>query len=277
MFRYIRIFFYFILISLPLTAQEDVFLPVPLYVDGEYTGEISLRINGKVLIQPMLLLERLSPMLNEEKLNRIQNRWSREEWAPVDALGQDVILAEFDDAALIFLVEIPAESRKPETFSLTRENILPPDNLVLPARLSGVLNMEGWSRIIYEPSTVDFEFGPEAGVNYTGYLLEAKGGVQSGEDPFFGDYLRLVKDFVPLSLRAEAGTLTYDADGLSQGSMVGLSLFRKSSLDKNYQNVPELGQTIFFPEPVEVKVVINGKTVRRRSLPAGIWTFKNFP
>ncbi len=271
------ILFIFFLISLSLWAQEEILLPVPLYLDGVYSGEIDLKINGEVLVQARPLFKRLAPLLDQEKLEHSLNRWRQVEWTPWENLNDSLISVEYDEARLIFLVEIPPESRKPGTYSLVREEIEPPGNLIKPAQLSGVVNMEGWSRVYYDPYLLNYEIGPELGINYSGYTLEAKGGIQSEGDQYFLDYGRVVKDFLPLSLRAEAGNLTYDADGFGQTNMVGISLYRKTSLDMNYLAVPELGQTIFFPEPAEIEFRVNGKTVRRKRVPAGVWTFRNFP
>ena len=244
----------------------------------EFTrGEIVVKINGEVLVQARPLFKRLAPLLDQERLEHSINRWRQVEWTPWENLNDSLISAEYDETNLIFLVEIPPESRKPEYYSLIREEIEAPGNLTEPARLSGVLNMEGWSRFYYDPYTLNYEIAPELGINYSDYVLEAKGGIQSDGDLFFLDYGRVVKDFLPLSLRAEAGNLAYDADGFSLEEMVGFSLYRKTSLDMNYMTVPDLGQTIFFSEPAEVEILVNGKTVRKRRVPAGVWTFKNFP
>ena len=277
MSRYSWILFFFLIISIPVSAEDEIDLPVPLYVDGVYSGEITLKINGRVLVQARPLFNRLAPLLDQKKLEETLHRWRQVEWTPYETLADSPISAEFDETNLIFLVEIPPESKRPGSYSLSRAEIKPPENLTETARLSGVLNMEGWSRIAYDPSSVSYEIGPELGVNFSDYVLEARGGIQSEGELFFADYGRVVKDFLPLSLRAEAGDLTYDAEGFGQERMVGFSLFRKTSLDMNYQVVPELGQTIFFPEPAEVEIRVNSRTVRKRSVPAGTWTFKNFP
>ncbi len=277
MFRQVWIFCYCIFLTLPIWSQEEVLIPVPLYIEGEYSGEIDLKINGQVLVQPRPLFERLSPLLDQEKLEITMNRWRQVEWTPFETLEKSLIRAEYDETLLIVLVEIPPESRKPGSYSLVRETTETPENLTEPALFSGVLNLEGWSRLDYTSSLFDYETGPEIGLNFAGYLLEAKGGIQSQGELYYADYLRLVKDFLPLSLRGEAGDLTYDANGLFQDNLVGLSLFRKTSVDMNYMTVPELGHTIYFPESTEVEFRVNGKTVRRRRIPAGTWTFRNFP
>ncbi len=261
----------------PLWAQEEVLLPVPFYIDGAYSGEIDLRINGRVLIQPYPLFRQLEPYLDGKKLESLWGRWAGDEWVSVESLAGTPIKAEFDETLLLFRIEIPPESRRPSAYSLTREKRAPPSRLTPPARLSGVLNMEGWTQMDYGESLLRYELGPELGVNFVGYVLEAKGGLRSEGDILFLDYLRGIKDFPALSLRTEAGDLTYGADGFSQGNLVGIAAYRKTSLDMYYQTRPELGRTIFFPEPTEVEIRINDRTVRRKKVSAGTWTFSDFP
>ncbi|MDC7222699.1 MAG: hypothetical protein PQJ60_03095, partial [Spirochaetales bacterium] len=260
-----------------LTAQEEIEIPVPFYVDGLYSGEITLRINDKILIQPRPLMEELRPLLDEIQLETTISRWEEEEWVPYESLGGSLIKADFDEKLLIFYVEVPPESRKPGAFSLIQDILPPSGNLVEPANFSGVLNLEAWAGADYEDRDYDFEFNPELALNYTDYVMELKGGVQSEGDLLFLDYLRFVKDIPQLTARAEGGDLSYDANGFLSTAMVGLSFYRKTALDRSYHSQPELGQTIFFPEPAEVEITINERSVKKTSVPAGTWTFKNFP
>ena len=260
-----------------LWAQEEVLIPVPFYVDDVYSGEITLKINGNVQIQPRPLLEELRPQLNENSLDAALSRWTPEEWVPYETLSGSLIQADFDDSLLIFTVTIPPESRRPGTFSFVREIKAPPGKLTSPSELSGILNLEGWSRFDYEDRYFNLRLQPELAVNYGGSVMETRGNIQTGGDPLALDYLRFVREFDFLTARAEAGDLTYSADGFLPENMVGLSFFRKTALDLNYQSRPEMGRTIFFPDPADVEIRINDRMVRKQSVPAGTWTFKNFP
>jgi outer membrane usher protein len=272
-------YLFLLLLFLPfcLQAEEEVFLPVPLYVDSIYSGEIPLRINGRILVQPHPLFEKIRSRLDEKMLESVLTRWNSDDWVPYESLGGSFVKVDFDEDLLILSVTIPPESRRPDSYSLVQSKKAPSGSIMGPSHLSGVLNLEAWSNLDYEESDLSYEFNPELAVNYYDYVLEIKGGIQSGDDLFFLDYLRFVKDIPFLMARAEGGDLTYDADGFLSSNMVGLSLYRMTSLDLNYQSLPELGKTIYFPEAVDVEIRINDRTVKTQFVPAGTWTFKNFP
>jgi outer membrane usher protein len=277
MLRRIGIFLFPIFLISPLRAQEEVLMPVPFYIDGVYSGEIPLRINGKVLVEPLPLLEGLRPLLEESQLDGTITRWNEGDWVPYETLAGTLINTDFDESQLIFSVTIPPEARRPGDMDLVQAKKAPPGSLAKPALLSGVLNGEGRGRFDYEDRIFSYQFQPELAVNYGGFVLEARGSLRSAGDPLSLDTLRLVRDFPDTLIRSEAGSLTYDADGFRPAEIIGISFYRNTSLDYSYLPRPELGRTIFFPEPVDVEILINGRSVRKTYVPAGTWTIKNFP
>ncbi|MDC7218735.1 MAG: hypothetical protein PQJ59_02280 [Spirochaetales bacterium] len=266
------------LTSLFLWGEEgEILIPVPLYVDGEYSGEIALRINGQIQLQPRPLLEELAPLLEENQLEVDKVRWYEEEWVPLEKMAGAMVKVVFDEELVILRVTIPPESRKPGSYTLSSQRKIPSGNITRPAKFSGVLNFYGSAGIDYEEQEYDGEINPELVVNYSNFVTEIKGGVQTGSELFFLDYCRFTKDLPSLTARAMAGDLSYSGDGFLSESMVGLSLFRNTVLDYNYISSPELPKRIYFPEPADVEIYINEKRVKKISVPAGTWTFKHFP
>lgn len=257
---------------------ESLIMPVPLYVDQTYLGEIDLNVeDGTIKLQAHPLVIRLEEYLDETKARDSLNRWSPDQWVTPESLSASVIRPFFDEDNLILVVEIPPESRKPGVILLSGTMRKPPEKYVSSGGFSALLNLDLWTNFHYEALKLDYRLRALPALQFKGYVLEARGGVQSGLTPLFFDYARVVKDFPGILYRAEAGSLTYQADGFSGIPMTGAAFFRKTSLDENYQARPALGQTLFFSRPADVVIRVNDRVVSRERVPTGTWTFESFP
>jgi outer membrane usher protein len=261
-----------------LLAAEVFLMPVPLYVDSIYSGEIDLQIDNDIIrIQPYPLIERLKERLDWNKAQVTLNRWSEDQWVTPESLSTSIIRPEFDTNNLILKVHIPPESRKPETLSLLGKSRIPLGEIYPQAVFSGILNLDSWTRYQYEDMALDYRIAPELVLQYGGYVMEARGGLQSGLNLLYYDYIRLVKDFPGPMYRAEVGDITFKAGGFSTAPIKGVSFYRMTSLNEDYQSRPALGRQIYFPEPADVEIIINNRTVSRHRVNPGTWTFESFP
>ena len=262
-----------------LYSQDSDTIPVPLYIDKTYTGEISVIIlpDESVQIRPSELIAYLEDLMTEDALNTARTIFPETGWLDLtDMAGLGVrIIFSFED--LTIRVTIPAHLRRETTVSLKSSGPTPEGTYLEQANFSAFMNLELWNRFTYESGTYDFSATPEIGLNIFDWVVEARGSFRT-TDIFYWDYSRLVKDFGSIGYRLEVGDLTVPVTGLT-----GVSRLLGASFRKNYSlsNAPEgtsaYSIEFFLREPSKVEIYMNDRKIRENDYQSGSYIFKDFP
>ncbi|HKJ85292.1 MAG TPA: hypothetical protein VKA06_04415, partial [Spirochaetia bacterium] len=256
-----------LLASGSIWAQEQSLIPVPVYLDSRYLGEIDVMAGpaDEVSLVPGELIALIADRIVErvvvdaERLFSGEGRVSPAELAP---LG---LRATFDWDELALIVEIPPLIRRPERISLAGTRSVPVGTAIAPADISVIANLDLWSRYTYESQLFELAFTPELAASIYTVVLEAEGGVRLGTEPLFLNYARVSRDLPILGYRAQAGDLTWRATELSGVSRItGISLFREESMGDASGGVDEVLERVFLPERSALEVYLNESRLQRR-------------
>ncbi len=261
-------------------AQELSIIPVPVYLDSRYLGEIDVMagpadevsfVPGKlVALVAERVIERV--VTDASRLFPGDRRVSPAELAP---LG---LSATFDWDELALIVEIPPLIRRPERISLSGTRAAPVGTAVAPADISVIANLDLWSRYTYESRLFDLAFTPEIAASIYTVVLEAEGGFRLGDEPLFLNYARVSRDLPFLGYRAQAGDLTWRATELAGVSRVtGISLFREDSMGDAGGGVDEVLERVFLPERSALEIYLNDSRLQRRELGPGNYEIAGVP
>lgn len=252
------------------TPAPDL-LPVPLYLDGRFAGEVDLEITGdEIRLYPDALLalidDRLAPRvpLDAERLFLSDRPVAPEAF---DALGLEV---RFDWDELALRATIPPILRRAEIVPLSGARAVPEGRRVEPARFSLITNLDLFTRYTWEERRFELAATPELAINAAGVVLELEAAIRTGTAPFDLTTGRLTWDLPSLGYRVEAGDLTWQAMELvNVGALTGLSISREPALaEPRERRGPDL-PALFLPRPSDVSIYLNEARLQRRRLDAG--------
>lgn len=261
-----------VLILLPgsLIAQSPTHLPVPLIADGEYLGEVEVAIteSEEVLVSAAEVMALLEPLVIERVLIDADRLFVARREVPLDRLSELGLSVVFDWNDLSLRVGIPAILLRPVEVRLGPASRRVFGVNVEQAPVSAYLNMDLWGRVRYEAAAFEFKVTPELVTSIFATTIEAKGGVQSGEEVFFLDHARLVWDVEPLAYRLEAGDLRYNCTQLPNvGRLTGISF------TKNHSMTPPAAASfvrdLYAAADGELTITLNDSRVHRREVSAG--------
>jgi len=267
-------------IPFQIFSQDADTIPVPIFIDGIYTGEISVTIlpDESVQVRPSELIAYLEELMSENAIDTAKMIFPQSGWLNLTEMGGlgVRILFKFED--LTIHITIPAHLRRETTISLKgkRQELI--GDHITQTNFSVFLNLELWNRFTYETLAYDFSATPEVGLNIFDWVIEARGGIQTNGDLFFWDYARLVKDFPSLKYRLEIGDLTMPVTDLP-----GVSKLLGASFRKNYKLIPgtdslsPYSKEIFIREPSKVEIYMNDRKIREKDYQSGSYVFQDFP
>lgn len=255
---------------LPGQPSPDL-LPVPLYLDRRFVGEVELVISeGDVRLDPEALLALIAEEIAPRVLSDAERLFTP--GRPVapeafDALGLGV---RFDWDELALRATIPPILRRAEVIPLSGSRALPDGRSIQPARFSLIANADLFTRYTYEEQRFELAVAPEIAMNVSGVVLEVAAALRTGAAPFDLTTARLTWDLPSLGYRVEAGDLTWQSMELvNAGSLTGLSISREPAFaEPRAPAGPEL-PALFLPRPSDVSVYLNESRLQRRRLDAG--------
>ena len=265
----------------PAFSQDSDTIPVPLYIDKAYAGEIAVTIlpDESVQVRPHELIAYLEELVSEEAIETAKMIFPETGWLDLTEMGGlgVRILFKFED--LTIHITIPAHLRLETTVSLRVNPKTPVGEYVDKSNFNAFLNLELWNRFTYESLSYDFSATPELGLNIFDWVVEARGGIRTNGELLFLDYARLVKDFPTLGYRLEIGDLTTPVTDIS-----GVSKLFGASFRKNYDLMADGSSTsspyikeIFIREPSKVEIFMNDRKVREKNYESGNYIFQDFP
>lgn len=263
-----------------LVYSQDVdTIPVPLYIDDIYAGEISVIIlpDESVQIRPSELIAYLEDLISEDAVNTAKTVFPETGWLDLTDLGGLGVRIIFSFEDLTIRVSIPAHLRRETRISLKSGGRDPEGTYIEQENFSAFLNLELWNRFTYETLTYDFAATPEIGLNIFDWVLEARGSIRT-TDIFFWDYSRLVKDFDSIGYRLEVGDLTIPVTDLSEVSrLLGASFRKNYSLLSSSEEPSPYSIEFFLREPSKVEIYMNDRKIRENDYQSGSYIFQDFP
>ena len=269
-----------IAVPLPLFAEEPEIIPIPLYIDKNYSGEIAVTIlsDDAVQIRPSELIAYLEDLMSEEAVATAKMIFPENGWINLTGMGELGVRIIFSFEDLTMQVSIPAHLRRETTVSLKGKQHRPAGDYIEKTDFSAFLNLALWNRFTYETLTYDFSATPEIGMNIFDWVIEARGSVQTNGDLFLWDYSRLIKDFPTLGYRLEIGDLTIPVPDLSGVSkLLGASFRKNYNLFPNAETPSPYAKEIFLREPSKVEIYMNNRKIRENDYQSGNYIFQDFP
>ncbi|MFW6292383.1 MAG: molecular chaperone, partial [Spirochaetota bacterium] len=215
--RIVAILVLWLLVSGQICAQERSLIPVPVYLDSRYLGEIDVAAGpaDEVTLVPGELIGLVADRVVERVVIDATRLFPGDRRVAPAELAPLGFSATFDWDELALIVEIPPPIRRPERISLTGSPPVPVGTAIAPADLSVIANLDLWSRYSYESRLFELAFTPELAASIYSVVLEAEGGLRLGAEPLFFNYARVSRDLPILGYRAQAGDLTWRATELS--------------------------------------------------------------
>jgi len=278
----------FFLATSPLHAQEGstVFIPLTLYIDNSYAGDIDVRItqDERVDIESEAFISALDAYVEPEIIEQVQS-CAGEGYIPLECLKAAGIIAGYDSETLQISVEIPARLKRSRPISI--QPGLSTKHMAFPTAspFSAYVNLHSNLDIIYTEyetdSQVHFPFTliMEPNLQLHTWVLENRTGYYSGPDPVFElDYLRLVKDFPHAAVRLETGTNDSPGGGfLSDLPLIGATLRTHDTLKNAYGSSHTDYTEVTVEEPAEILVYLNGRLIKRSRVDPGRYQILDFP
>ncbi|MDC7226726.1 MAG: hypothetical protein PQJ61_08170 [Spirochaetales bacterium] len=262
-----------------LFAQDGDTIPIPLYIDDVYEGEVSVTIlpDESVQIRPSELIAYLEAPMTDEAIETALKIFPDTGWMNLtDMSGLGVrIVFRFED--LTMHVNIPAHLRRETIVSFKSQGRDPEGEFVEQAPFSAFMNLSFWNRFTYESLDYDVSFTPELGLNIYNWVVEASISVRTG-DIFYWDYSRLVKDFNLIDYRLEVGDLTMPVtDLIGVSSLLGASFRKNYELIDSSMDADSFSKEIFLREPSKVEIYLNDRKIREKDYQSGSYLFTDFP
>ena len=261
-------------------SQEADTISVPLYIDNAYQGEIAIMImpDESVQIRPIELIVYLEELMTQEAVETAQMIFPETGWMNLTNLGGLGVHIIFSFEDLTLKINIPAHLRKETAISLRGRPKPPEGEYAEQSAFSAFLNLALWNKFTYESLAYEFSATPELGLNISGWVIEARGGINTVGDLLTWDYSRLVKDFPSIGYRLEAGDLTLPVTDLS-----GVSSLLGASFRKNYRLLEDTSATIpyerkiFLKEPAKIEIFLNDRKIREKDYQSGSYIIRDFP
>lgn len=263
-----------LLVALPLPGQGPATeFPLPLFVDGQFLGEIPAIIRGEDTLElvPADLADAVEDLVDPETAAFFRSLDPR---IPVAAssLERSGLTIALDLNELVVRVTIPAEQRRTRLISLRGRPRELTGIPVDPAPFSVILNTDTGVRYSYEPDTFVANLVLDPAVSVYGVALESRLALDNSEEPFSFDYGRASWDLPGRRYRVQAGDLAWRTTELFHvRRILGLSFFRLNNSLNDRRSHRVLLDGIFLPRDGEVEVFVNGRRVRRLVLPAGTY------
>lgn len=263
-------------------AQENAApaVPVPVYVDGDYVGEIDARLDGddEVRVSSAAVLAYVDDILVDRVKDDARALFGDDRLVEPEAFAALGVTVSFDWEELLLRVRVPPLVRRPRRISLARETPAPTGTPVAPADVSVISNFDLWARYVYEPRVFEYSVTPELAAHVYGVTVEARGGVRSAEPVVFLDHARATWDLPELGYRVQGGDLTWRASELfGVSGVTGLSLFREGSLGDAVGVPDDVLTSIYLAEEATVSLTVNEATRYEREHPPGNYEIANVP
>ncbi len=270
----------FLCFPVPAFTQEADSLPIPLFIDEIYSGEIGVTIlsDESVQIRPSELISYLQDLMSDEAIETAVKIFPESGWLNLTEMGGlgVRILFKFED--LTMHITIPAHLQRETVVSFRGSTKEPAGEYVEQSDFSAFMNLNLWNKFTYETLSYDFSATPEIGLNIFNWVIEARGGIRTNGDLLFWDYARLVKDFKSAGYRLEVGDLTLPVTDLSGASKLLGASFRKNQVLAADTDARQLyAREIFIREPSKVEIYMNDRKIREKDYPSGNYIFQDFP
>ena len=255
-------------------------LPVPVFLDSQYVADTTITIvnDEDVLVLPNELVQLLSGFLSDRVLADADGLFLDDAVVRPAALDPLGISIRFDWEQLALIAEIPPLARRPQTLSLSSSRPAPTGVAVAPAPFSLIANFDLWSRYTYENVLFETSFTPDVAASIYGAVVEVRGGVRTGDAPFFLDHARASWDFPGIGYRIQGGDLVDTQTGITGVSrLTGISFFREDSIGMESDPVRGVLDRFFLAQDATVAVYVNESRLQRRNLGAGNYELSNVP
>lgn len=264
----------FLLAPMVVQAQDDATaIPLPLFLDARLLGEIPTRIRADDTLEVRSgdIADALQDFLNNETLALLRDMESQE-YRPLSAIEESGLELLFDLDDLVVRVSIPASLRQTRTISLRGTPRDPVGIPVDPAPFSVILNTDTGVRYGYTEDSFQASAVLDPAVHIFGVALESRVAFRTGEEPFDFDYARATWDIPNTYYRVQGGDISWRTLQLAGVSRIlGGAIFRRNGTTNGQRRTRVLLDDIYLEHDGEVIIEVNGRTVRRLSLPAGTY------
>lgn len=259
-------------------APQTIELDLDLTTQGVLLGQVKTSLAGENILDldRRMLLDLLATFIAEDRLLPLQREAPRIRPADLADVG---IALDYDPSSLQVAVTVPPEYRiewrlpiaplRPPAASRTRYG---------GAAVSAGLNLQP---VLAFDSTSD---QTEASVNADGFFNLAGWAIEGGlawserSARLRRGALRLHRDVEGPRLRLTLGELNSPSFGLQPAlPLRGISIGRAFSIAPYDPPFPGLATALLLDAPTEVEVIIDGRRVERRRLPAGPVLLQDFP
>jgi outer membrane usher protein len=270
-------------------TNHAVTLTIPMMVDANYLGDISLTIepSDRLEFSSQRVLSLLSGLLTQTALDNLRTRFGgRPVVTPADFEGSGVSVA-YNPQTLQLVFSVPPELRAPRGVSVANINNPLLGKFVQPANFAAYVNARGSLDYVWR--------GPNEGLQSPilyldgaawthGVGLESEGIWQpgrssSGNAAFQRQGTRVVYDDLASLARFTFGELQPVGAGFQAvPQMAGMSMFRSYSVLEPLQSVrPSGDQTFQLTRASDVRITVNGTDVRYVHLAPGTYNLRDFP
>ena len=255
-------------------------VPVPVYLDDEYLGEIDAIMgdDDTVRVPPAALVSMIEDRITERVQADAKTLFPSDTPVALDTFGQLGITVLFDWDDLLIRIGIPPLARRPERISFVGRAREPTGTPVATEDLSFIANLDLWSRYGYEINQLDAAATTELVANLSGVVTEAEGGARTGDEPLFLNHLRASWDIPELGYRVQAGDLTWQSSELANVSRVtGFSLFPAPGLGADDHAAEEVLHSLFLLAESTLTVTLNESQLYDRTMAAGNYALADVP
>lgn len=271
----------------PARANAAPAVPVPVYVDGEYAGEIDARLEGddEVRVSSAAVLAFVDDILVDRAKEDARALFGDDRLVEPEAFAALGVSVSFDWDELLLRIRVPPLVRRPRRISLANTAPKPTGTPVAPADISIISNFDLWARYGYEQRLFEYAVTPELAANVHGVTAEIQGGLRSagptgrsaGPTGFL-DHARATWDLPDEGYRVQGGDLTWRSSELFGVSrLTGLSLFREGSLGDAPRLTDEILTSVYLPERSTVRLTVNGSKRYEGEHPPGNYEIANVP
>ncbi|MBB6481043.1 fimbria/pilus outer membrane usher protein [Spirochaeta isovalerica] len=266
------------------SGTEDQKIQIPILINGDYKGEISLypeeSADIKILYQQ--LLDYLSPLLTDDILAGFPLPEDPQEYRVSTILEESGIKSSYNSSELYLSISIPADMLKEQNLGVRNYQSPDRENLIEQSDFSFYLNLYHNQQWIWEsigadnthslPGSIQFN----TAINFRNWIFT---GDYTLNYPYQEEYpsLSIIHDFTGISSRLILGDFSVDNRGAQKfGRYQGISFARKPEITSADGAENPLFQ-FTLESPSFVRIFLNGYPVKSRQLPPGRFNLTDLP
>ncbi|MGD2134081.1 MAG: hypothetical protein PVI23_14910, partial [Maricaulaceae bacterium] len=277
-----------------VTAGQTFRVNTPLYVNGDYAGDLTaeLTLSGLAAAERLRLIDLLDGVAADEVVARVSDYEGAPDFVSLEALRAIGLDITYDASAIALNVILPLDERAERIVSFAPEFDRAPGELVEPSRAAlglGIALSQDYyhESATHEPGLDGLRARIRGGANLGGV-----GGLNLAFETFFDDgaedddtdYWRrgdvvLFNDIADSAVRFSVGDINPVLTGVqSAPGLGGIGVQRLYNEIQPLQNVRPAGRTQFTLErDSTVEVLLNGVPFRTLRLPAGRYDIRDLP